>query len=117
MEQTVEDLTKKIQQLELQLEKVTAQKEIYENGAAKLYYAQQRKMSEMANVLNKFTLETIDMVSKADATFDRIFKLLEKSESISMASQGLGEKAGITGDEKKDLAKKPFNDRIAEPRF
>lgn len=111
-----ESIEEKIVRLEKELEKSNKQREVYENGGAKLYYAQQRKMSEMANVLNKYSLESMDMVSKSDATFERVFKLLEKSESISTAAAGLGASAGVTGDEKKDLERKPFNDRIAESR-
>lgn len=113
---TVEELQSEIERLKKQLEQSEEYRRIYENGGAKLYYAQQRKMSEMANVLNKYSLELIDMVSKSDATFERVFKLLEKSESISTAAAGLGAAAGITGNEKADTERKPFNDRIAEDR-
>jgi len=113
MAETIEE---KVIRLEKELEQSEKLRGIYENGGAKLYYAQQRKMSEMANVLNKYSLESMDMVSKSDATFERVFKLLEKSESISTAAAGLGAAAGVTGDEKKDLERKPFNDRIAESR-
>lgn len=111
-----ESIEEKVLRLEKELEESNKLRGIYENGSAKLYYAQQRKMSEMANVLNKYSLESMDMVSKSDATFERVFKLLEKSESISTAAAGLGAAAGVTGDEKKDLERKPFNDRIAESR-
>ncbi|MDI3351091.1 hypothetical protein CAJKGGOM_00716 [Mycoplasmopsis arginini] len=36
--------------------------------------------------------------------------------SLGEAYKTLAESAGITGDESKDIAKKPFNDRIAESR-
>ena len=116
MAESIDDLKDEIIRLEKELLQSNNQREVYENGGAKLYYAQQRKMSEMANVLNKYSLESIDIVSKSDATFERVFKLLEKSESISTAAAGLGAAAGVTGDEKKDTERKPFNDRIAESR-
>lgn len=113
MTETIEE---KVTRLERELDESNKLRSIYENGGAKLYYAQQRKMSEMANVLNKYSLESMDMVSKSDATFERVFKLLEKSESISTAAAGLAASAGVTGDEEKDVNKKPFVDTIAESR-
>lgn len=108
--------TDKIEQLEKEKAILIQEKEKYENGGAKLYYSLQRKMSEMAKALNLYSLENLDMMSKSDATFERVFKLLEKSEIISSAAAGLGTIAGITGDEKKDTERKPFVDRIAEKR-
>ena len=108
--------TEEIESLKKQLAKAIEERNVYENGGAKLYYAQQRKMSEMANVLNKYSLESMDMVSKSDATFERVFKLLEKSESISAAATGLGEKVGITGVEKTDTERRPFIETVATKR-
>ncbi len=105
-----------IESLKKQLAQSESIRTVYENGGAKLYYSLQRKMSEMANALNKYSLESLDMMSKSDATFERVFKLLEKSETISSAAAGLGVIAGVTGDEKKDTEKKPFVDSIAETR-
>lgn len=87
-----------------------------QNGSAKLYYAISRKMSEMADLLNSTSLKTIDIVSKSDASFERVFKLLEKSEAISVAVKSLGEFAGITGNEKKDIEKVPFIETVATKR-
>lgn len=109
-------MAESVDELKKEIEVLKKAKSIYENGSAKLYYAQQRKMSEMANVLNKYSLETIDMVSKSDATFERVFKLLEKSESISTAAAGLGAAAGITGNEKADTEKVPFIETVATKR-
>lgn len=116
MSDNVEELKSENALLKKQLEISENQRKVYENGGAKLYYSLQRKMSEMANALNKYSLESLDMASKSDATFERVFKLLEKSETISAAAKGLGETGGISGDEQKDINKKPFNDRIAESR-
>lgn len=111
-----ESIEEKVVRLEKELEESNKLRSIYENGGAKLYYAQQRKMSEMANVLNKYSLESMDMVSKSDATFERVFKLLEKSESISTAAAGLGAAAGVTGNEEKDTTKSTFLDTLAIKR-
>lgn len=115
MSETIEELKEEIVSLKKKLEYSEKLRTLYENGSAKLYYSQQRKMSEIANVLNNNSLENIDMVSKSDATFDRVFKLLEKSESISNAAAGLGLIAGVTGDEKADTSRKvSFLDRNAK---
>ena len=116
MNEKVEDLQKEIILLKKQLDESEKLKMVYENGGAKLYYAQQRKMSEMANVMNKYSLEGLDMASKSDATFERVFKLIEKSETISTAAIGLGISAGITNNEQADTERKPFVDTIADSR-
>ena len=112
----IEELKNEVQVLKKKLEESETKRKVYENGGAKLYYAQQRKMSEMANVMNKYSLEELDMASKSDATFERVFKLIEKSESISVAAAGLGAAAGVTGDEKKDTEKIPFIESVATKR-
>ena len=99
------------------IEELQEKLRLYEqNGAAKLYYALNRKMNEMAELLNKTNLSKVDLESKDSKEFDRLFKLLEKSQVIGAASQSVKEFAGITGDEDKDTNRKPFNDRLAENR-
>lgn len=79
---------------------------LYENsGSAKLYYALQRKMNEMADMLNSNSLKSINLDDPKDKSFDRIFKLLEKSETVSNSAKALGDIAGVTGDEEKDITK------------
>lgn len=87
-----------------------------QNGPGKLYYSLNRKMSEMGDLLNKNNLGSMDLESKESKEFERLFKLLEKSQVISNAAQAVKEFAGITGDEKKDIERKPFTDRLAEER-
>ena len=108
------ELKNKITDLEKSLHYVTSEKEKYENGDAKLYYALQRKMTEISLSLNAIRLNEVDMASKSDATFDRAFKLLEKCETISTSAASLGIIAGVTGDEQKDTKKqKTFLDTYA----
>lgn len=76
---------------------------LYEqNGAAKLFYAINRKMNEMAELMNKTNLTNIDLDDKDSKSFDRLFKLLEKSQVISNAAQTIQGFAGVTGNEDKD---------------
>lgn len=76
---------------------------LYEqNGAAKLFYALNRKMNEMADRLNKTDLITINLDDPKDKTFDRIKVIWNDAASIAIAVKTLGETAGITNDEQKD---------------
>lgn len=52
-------------------------------------------------------------MSKSDASFERIFKLLEKCESISNSSKALGEMLGTI---KPKEERKSFVDSIADER-
>lgn len=87
-----------------------------QNGAAKLYYALNRKMNEMADMLNANSLTGINLDDPKDKSFDRVFKILEKSETVSNSATSLKQFAGISGIEEDDINKKPFVDTIAEPR-
>ena len=85
------------------IDELKAKIALYERpGGAALFYALNRKMNEIASLLNAVNLKTIDMASKQDASFERVFKLLEKWEGISTAAKALGDYAGVTGDEAKD---------------
>jgi hypothetical protein len=104
MSETIEDLKAKI--------------ELYEqNGAAKLYYSLNRKMNEMADLMNKTNLRNLALDDPKDKTFDRLKVIWNDASSIATAVRALGELAGVTNDEAKDIARKPFNDLIAEKRF
>lgn len=74
-----------------------------ENGAAKLYYALNRKMWEMADLLNKTNLKNLALDDPKDKTFERLKVIWNDSSSISSAVQSLGISIGITGDEDKDI--------------
>lgn len=100
-----------------ELESLQKKIKLYEqNGAAKLYYALNRKMNEMADMLNANSLTGINLDDAKDKSFDRVFKILEKSETVSNSANSLKMFAGITGNEEADISKKPFVDTIAESR-
>ena len=103
-------LEKELQNLETKL------KAYEENGAAKLFYSLQRKANEMADLLNGNSLARINLDDPKDKSFDRIFKILEKSQTVSESIKALRESAGISGNEKADVERKPFLDRIADKR-
>jgi hypothetical protein len=90
---------------------------LYErNGAAKLYYSLNRKMNEMADILNKNNLNNIVLDDPKDKTFDRLKFIWNDSASVAAAADTLSKIAKITGNEEEDTAKKPFANLIAEKR-
>lgn len=103
MSETIEELKKKI--------------ELYEqNGAAKLAYSLNRKMNEMADMLNKTNLSNLVLEDAKDKTFDRLKVVWNDAASISVAYKTLADAAGITGNEEKDINKRPFVETIAQHR-
>ena len=103
MADTVEELKAKLAKYE-------------ENGSAKLAYALNRKMNEMADLLNKSTLGSLDLTDAKDKTFERLKVVWNDCASIAVAFKTLADSAGITGDEDKDVLRKPFVDTIADAR-
>lgn len=100
-----------------ELEKLQEKIKLYEqNGGAKLYYSLNRKMNEMADMLNANSLNSINIDDAKDKSFDRVFKLLEKSQLIAASAQTLRTFAGITDNEQEDINRKPFVDTIAQSR-
>lgn len=116
MSEEILGLKEKIKELEQQNTFLSSEKSKYENGDAKLYYALQRKMTEMANTLNKYNLQDCDLDDPKNKQFDRIAMILQKCETISASASALGIIAGVTGNEKEDTEKANFVDKIAEPR-
>ncbi len=81
-------------------------------GKAKLYYSLNRNMSDLSDMLDGIDLTKVNMEDPKDKTMERL-KLIWASVSPLVATVAmLGESSGITGDEKKDTAKKgSFLDR------
>jgi len=102
--------SRRIQQLEEQLKKYE------ENGMAKLYYSLNKKMNEMADLMNRHDLAVLPIDDPKDKTFDRLKVIWADASSIALAVKSLGEVAGVTGNEKADVEKKPFVETIAEAR-
>ena len=103
MAETLEELQEKLRKYE-------------EDGVAKLCYSLNRKSNEMADLMNATNLKNIDISDAKDKTFDRLKIIWQDAASIASAVKALAEIAGITGDEGKDVARKPFIDRISERR-
>lgn len=103
--------------MEETIEELKAKLALYEqNGAAKAAYSINRKLNELADMLNKTNVANIDIADPKDKSFERLKVAWGEMANLGEAYKTLAESAGITGDEKKDVSKKPFNDRIADPR-
>ena len=74
-----------------------------ENGPAKLYYSLNRKSWEMADMLNAKNIKDIPLEDPKDKTFERFRFIINDSTGIATAVKALGETAGITGEEEKDI--------------
>lgn len=104
MAETLEELQKKLSSYE-------------QNGAAKLYYSLNRKMNEMADLMNSTNLKSLTLEDGKDKTFERLKMIWESAAKVAEASKLLGQAAGvITGNEQIDVDKKPFVDTIAQHR-
>lgn len=108
-----ETLEQKIDRLEKRNQYLQSKVDEFLKGDANLFYAVQKKKFEISDLLNKTDLREIDIMSKSDASFERIFKLLEKCESISNSSKALGEMLGTI---KPKEERKSFVDSIAQDR-
>ena len=87
---------------------------LYEhNGAARLFYALNKKLNEMADMLNKQSLTTLDLTDAKDKTFERLKVIWNDAAGIATAVRTLGEAAGIIGDETKDIGNPKY--RITTP--
>ena len=92
-------------------------KALYENnGAAKLYYSLNRKLNEMADLMNRTNIGALDIVDPKDKSFERLKVIWNDAASIAVAIKSLGEIAGVTNDEAADVGRKPFVDTIPEHR-
>jgi hypothetical protein len=76
---------------------------LYEqNGGAKLFYSLNRKMSELADLLNKQSLANLDIADAKDKSFERLKIAWGEAANIAVAVKALEATAGITNDEAKD---------------
>lgn len=83
-----------------ELEKMLA---LYEqDGAAKLFYSLNRKMNELADMLNKQSLANLDIADPKDKSFERLKIAWNEAAGIATSVKTLGEIAGITNNEEKD---------------
>ena len=112
-----ESLEEKVIRLENTIEFYKNNLIAYEQiGAAKAAYSINRKLNELADMLNKTNVATIDIADTKDKSFERLKAAWGEMASLGEAYKTLAMSAGITGDEDKDVKRKPFVDTIAEKR-
>jgi hypothetical protein len=104
-------MAKTVEELQIELRRYE------ENGVAKLYYSLNRKAWEMADLMNAHNLKDLDIDDPKAKTFDRLKVIWQDAASLAAAVESLGKIAKVTGDEEKDVSKKPFVETIAESRF
>lgn len=66
-----------------------------EDGPSKLYYSLIRKSNEMAELLNRTSLLSIDLVDAKNKEFERLQKLWTDAGSITASIKALEVSAGI----------------------
>lgn len=99
----------RIKELERLLNEEKQKNSHYErNGAAKLFYALNRKSSEMADLLNKQSLANLDLTDAKDKSFERLKIAWNEAAGIATAVDTLGRISGVTGDEEKDTKNSKF---------
>lgn len=84
-------------------------------GKAKLYYALNRNMSDLADLLNAKSIRNVNLDDASDKTMERMKIIWSAIKSLSESLGVLGAASGITGNEQQDL-KTPFIETIAETR-
>ena len=89
--------------------------DFFKNGDSNLYFAVKKKMSEFAIILNKTDMTTVDIDDKNGKTYERVIKILESCEKISISASALGVRSGIENNKSED-APKPFVSTIADSR-
>lgn len=100
---------------EQRIKELEARLKNYEtNGSARLFYALNKKMNEMADMLNRHNLTNLDLAQNTDKTFERLKIVWQDAANIAAAVKALGDTAGITNDEGLDT-NKPIYKRPATP--
>lgn len=97
-----------------ELEKKIASMEV--DGKAKLYYALNRNMSDLATMLDGAKLDTVNMDDPKDKTMERLKIIWASVNPLVTTISLLGTSTGITGNEEADTARKPFVETIASDR-
>jgi len=75
-------------------------------GKAKLYYALNRNMADIADMLNQIAFKQINLNDKDDKTMERLKMLWASAKPLVETLSLLETSAKITGDEKIDTANK-----------
>lgn len=88
------------------------------HGGVRLYYALNRKLNEIADVLNSTRVDELVTEDGKDKRFERMRALWTDAEKIITAAQAIAAMLNIKGDnEEIDIRKKvPFIEMVAQTR-
>lgn len=99
MEENIEDIKKLLEQEKKKVDRLQQQLNAYEmDGVEKLFYSLNRKSYEMADLLNKTNLSSLDLSNKDDKTFERLKVIWNDAASIATAVKSLEDTAGFTNE-------------------
>ncbi len=87
-----------------------------QSGSEQLYHALNKKMVEMAQLLNATNLKSLDITDPKDKSFERLKVLWDSAAKVAEATKSLGQTAGILKPDDGGEEKKSFVDSIAESR-
>lgn len=112
----IEELKKQLKQEQQRVKVLEEKISGYEGPSkAKLYYAINRQVSDLADMINSKSLKNIDISDGADKSIDKMKIVWGAVKSLCEILPLLAQSAGITGNEQEDL-KTPFIETIAETR-
>lgn len=115
-EESIDELKKLLDQEKKKVAVLEQKVSAFEGpGKAKLYYALNRNMNDLADMLNAKSLKNVNMDDKDDRSMERMKIIWGSIKSLSEILPILGISAGITGNEQDDT-KTPFIESIAETR-
>lgn len=105
-----EDINGLKKEIEIEKKKVSALEQRLSTfeiqGKAKLYYSLNRNMSDLADMLDGIKMKDINLDDPKDKTMERLKMIWASVNPLVQTLSLLGESSGITGDEKKDTARK-----------
>lgn len=118
MEETIEELKALLKQEKRKVEVLEQKLSMTETpGKVKLYYSLNRNMNDLSDMLDKIKLIDLDLEDPKNKTFERLKIIWASVSPLVETLRILGEAAGVTGEEAKDISKKiPFIDSIADKR-
>lgn len=107
-------MTDEIQEIKRQLESEKQKVVVLEQkltslgfqGKAKLYYSLNRNMADLSDMLDNIKMKDVNLDDPKDKTMERLKMIWASVKPLVETISLLGESSGITGDEKKDTARK-----------
>ena len=89
---------------------------VEQSGSEQLYHALNKKMVEMAQLLNATNLKSLDITDSKDKSFERLKVLWDSAAKVAEATKALGQTAGILKMDTPEHENKPFVETIASDR-